>query len=240
MVFIQQFLVIETFAVLGVILSLTDRHRRAVFVVGFLVMLPSAALIALHGAGAPWRRWLIVALVALYVGRMCAVLLAWFATTGAAKLDTPSLAMRIALPLVLTNTAGWLYCAPFYWASERGGGFDAWDGAALGLYGLGTVIHVTADWQKHAFRRDSANRGKLLERGLWGLCRHPNYAGDTLVYVSFAVLSGSLFGLVAPAAVVLQYAFDAIPRNEAMNAARHGEVWHAYARRVKVFIPFIL
>lgn len=240
MLFIHQLLVIEGFALVALVVSLLGRDSRVVFLLGFLVMLPSAALIAYHGDGALWRRVLIVALVAFYVGRMCFVLLAWFGSTGAAKLGRQPLAMRVALPLVLTNTTGWLYCAPFYWASARGDGFAAWDGFALALYVIGTAIHFGADWQKHAFRADPANRGRLLERGLWGLCRHPNYFGDTLVYVAFAVLSASPFGLIAPLAVLLQYGFDAIPRNEAMNAERHGEAWRAYSRRVKAFIPYLL
>jgi len=149
-------------------------------------------------------------------------------------------ANRIALPLVLTNTCGWLYCAPFLWAATRTGSFDGWDGLALTLYAAGTVLHVGADWQKRGFRQDPANHGHLLETGVWGMSRHPNYLGDMMVYPSFAALSASPFGLLAPLANILQHAFDAIPKNEAMNARRYGAAWRDYTRRVKMAIPCVV
>ena len=236
----QLVLLIEFFALLGLAAAFYGRGTRIVFLLGFLVMAPVAALIAWEGSGAPWRRALIIVFVCVYVARMAYVLAMWFGSTGAAKLGPQSLATRAALPIILTNTCGWLYCAPFFWAAARAETFGLWDGIALVLYGIGTVLHLGGDWQKRRFRQDPSNKGRLLETGFWGLCRHPNYLGDFLVYLSFAALSASPFGLIAPAANFLQYWFDAIPKNEAMNAERYGQTWKTYADRVKMFIPYIL
>ena len=237
---LQLVLVVEGFALAGILVALAQAGTRWVFAIGFLVMLPVAVLMASHGSGPAWRACLVVALVAVYVARMGYVLIAWFGNTGAAKLGPVPIATRIALPLVLTNTCGWLYCAPFLWAASRPETFAGWDGLALILYAAGTVLHVGADWQKRRFRQDPANRGRLLEHGLWGLSRHPNYLGDIMVYLSFAALSASPFGLLAPLAAILQYAFDAIPKNEAMNARRYGEAWRDYARRVRMIVPYVV
>jgi steroid 5-alpha reductase family enzyme len=237
---LQLVVVIEGFSLIGIVAVFLGCGTRSVFLLGFLVMLPVAALIALDGDGALWRRWLTVTLVAVYVARMGYVLIVWFGSTGAAKLGGYSVAARIVLSFILTNTCGWFYCMPFFWAVGRAGVFGLWDALAVASYGVGTVFHFGADWQKRRFRLDPNNKGQLLDTGFWGMSRHPNYFGDTLVYLSFAAISASPFGLIAPIANILQYAFDAIPKNEGMNSARYGQVWQDYAYRVKMFIPYIL
>ncbi|MCZ8019185.1 DUF1295 domain-containing protein [Novosphingobium sp.] len=53
-------------------------------------------------------------------------------------------------------------------------------GAALWL--LGMVFEVVGDAQLTAFRANPANKGKVLDTGLWRYTRHPNYFGDTCVW----------------------------------------------------------
>lgn len=53
-------------------------------------------------------------------------------------------------------------------------------GAAVWLVGF--VIETAADWHMTVFKRDPANKGKPLNRGLWRYSRHPNYFGDALVW----------------------------------------------------------
>lgn len=116
---LQLVLVVEGFALAGVVVALASSGTRWVFALGFAVMAPVALLIAGHGSGPAWRRSLIVALVAAYVARMAFVLIAWLGSTGAAKLGTAPVVSRVALPVILTNTCGWLYCATARRSSGR-------------------------------------------------------------------------------------------------------------------------
>lgn len=50
-------------------------------------------------------------------------------------------------------------------------------GAAVWLAGFG--FEVGGDWQLARFRADPANRGRVLDHGLWRYTRHPNYFGDS-------------------------------------------------------------
>jgi steroid 5-alpha reductase family enzyme len=61
------------------------------------------------------------------------------------------------------------------------------DVAAVALFGVGTALEVTADAQKRA----AARRGEkgLYTAGVWSIVRHPNYLGDALTHLSFALLS---------------------------------------------------
>lgn len=64
------------------------------------------------------------------------------------------------------------------------------EGAEIGLIGIagfalwlgGMVFEVLGDAQLKAFRADPANKGKVLDTGLWRYTRHPNYFGDCCVW----------------------------------------------------------
>ncbi|MEL0210779.1 MAG: DUF1295 domain-containing protein, partial [Novosphingobium sp.] len=53
-------------------------------------------------------------------------------------------------------------------------------GAALWL--LGITFEAVGDAQLKAFRADPANKGRVLQTGLWRYTRHPNYFGDACVW----------------------------------------------------------
>ncbi|SIN66441.1 Steroid 5-alpha reductase family enzyme [Parasphingorhabdus marina DSM 22363] len=52
----------------------------------------------------------------------------------------------------------------------------AWAGIALALTGI--LFETIGDMQLKAFRSNPANKGKVLDTGLWRYTRHPNYFGD--------------------------------------------------------------
>lgn len=56
----------------------------------------------------------------------------------------------------------------------------AWVGAALSLFGV--AFESLGDWQLTSFKRDPANAGQVLDRGLWRYTRHPNYFGDACAW----------------------------------------------------------
>ncbi|MEX0839622.1 MAG: DUF1295 domain-containing protein [Parvibaculum sp.] len=53
-------------------------------------------------------------------------------------------------------------------------------GALTVLAGL--AFESIGDAQLMAFKADPANKGKVMDRGLWSWTRHPNYFGDALVW----------------------------------------------------------
>ena len=53
-------------------------------------------------------------------------------------------------------------------------------GAILWLIGM--VFEAVGDAQLNRFRADPANKGRVLDSGLWRYTRHPNYFGDACVW----------------------------------------------------------
>ncbi|MFI5755815.1 DUF1295 domain-containing protein [Streptomyces sp. NPDC051569] len=56
----------------------------------------------------------------------------------------------------------------------------AYAGCALWLVGL--FFEAVGDRQLHRFTADPANKGRIMDRGLWSWTRHPNYFGDFCVW----------------------------------------------------------
>ena len=83
--------------------------------------------------------------------------------------------------------------------------------AALGavLWVGGLVMEAVADAQKSAFNREPSNRGRFVNVGLWRWSRHPNYAGEVLLWLCVAVVASPAFvawqwlALVSPLFVYL-------------------------------------
>ncbi|HEX5591233.1 MAG TPA: DUF1295 domain-containing protein [Candidatus Limnocylindrales bacterium] len=64
--------------------------------------------------------------------------------------------------------------------------------AGIGLWLLGLAFETIGDLQLAAFRRDPANRGRVLDTGLWRYTRHPNYFGDACVWWGFFLIAASV------------------------------------------------
>jgi steroid 5-alpha reductase family enzyme len=78
-----------------------------------------------------------------------------------------------------------------------------WIGALLAVTGI--VVETVADAQLTAFRRDAANHGKVMDRGLWGWSRHPNYFGESLTWWGIGLVAWhdplTTLGLLGPAVI---------------------------------------
>ena len=85
-----------------------------------------------------------------------------------------------ALPMVMT-----VYAEP--------GPLMPRDLLAMAIWLTGFVFQAGADWQLKRFKANPANKGKVLQSGLWSLTRHPNYFGEATMWWAYFV-----FGLAHP------------------------------------------
>ena len=54
--------------------------------------------------------------------------------------------------------------------------------AGVALWVVGVVFEAVGDHQLRRFKADPANKGVIMDRGLWAWTRHPNYFGDACVW----------------------------------------------------------
>lgn len=74
-----------------------------------------------------------------------------------------------------------------------------WIGAAVWLVGF--VFEAGGDYQLARFKRDPANGGMVMDRGLWRYTRHPNYFGDCTQWWGFFLIglaAGGWWALPGP------------------------------------------
>jgi steroid 5-alpha reductase family enzyme len=75
-------------------------------------------------------------------------------------------------------------------------GILAWLGAVIALTGI--AFETIGDAQLKAFKANPANKGKVLDTGLWRYTRHPNYFGDfTAWWGIWLVCADAGFGVAA-------------------------------------------
>jgi len=62
------------------------------------------------------------------------------------------------------------------------------DYAGIVLWIIGFCFESIGDLQLARFKNDPANKGKVLDKGLWRYTRHPNYFGDSAVWWGYGFL----------------------------------------------------
>jgi len=60
-------------------------------------------------------------------------------------------------------------------------------GGVIALFGIG--FETVGDLQLASFKADPANKGKVLDTGLWRYTRHPNYFGDACAWWGIFLVS---------------------------------------------------
>lgn len=145
---------------------------------------------------------------------------------------------------LLQGVTVWIWCLPIAAALSAPEPRPVWP-AMLGLavWAAGFLLQSIADTQLAAFKRDPANRGKLLDRGVWSFVRHPNYLGEALIwwgYFCFALAHPWGWAtVVSPlfATWFMGYG-SAVPFKERHMAKTRSDAWAAYSRRTPRFLPW--
>ena len=114
------------------------------------------------------------------------------------------------------------------------------DVAGVLLWIAGFVFETLGDLQLARFKSDPANRGKVLDSGLWALTRHPNYFGDFCVWWGFfliALSAGGWWTIVSPLLMsFLLLRVSGVAMLEKDIGQRRPE-YADYVRRTNAFFP---
>lgn len=83
---------------------------------------------------------------------------------------------------LLQAAVAWFVSLPVQVAQYQSEVVVGWLVAGLALWAVGFGFEAVGDAQLRSFRADPANRGTVLDTGLWRYTRHPNYFGDACVW----------------------------------------------------------
>jgi steroid 5-alpha reductase family enzyme len=137
----------------------------------------------------------------------------------------------------------WVVSSPLLLAQRSGAGFGGrWlVGVGLLLWAVGFFFEVVSDWQLLAFKRDPANRGRILDRGLWRLSRHPNYFGEAALWWGIGLIAASAGGplaLIGPALLTFTLVKISGVAMLDRELATRRPGYTEYIARTPAFLPF--
>jgi steroid 5-alpha reductase family enzyme len=119
--------------------------------------------------------------------------------------NQPGFAVK-SLYLVFWLQAGlaWVISLPLLGAFASNAPLGWLDFLGAALWVIGFIFEAGGDWQLARFQKDPANAGKVMDRGLWRLTRHPNYFGEFCIwwgFYCFALAAGAWWAVAGPLAV---------------------------------------
>jgi steroid 5-alpha reductase family enzyme len=130
-----------------------------------------------------------------------------------------------------------LLAAQFRSAPEHLTWLDVSGGA---LWLVGFFFEAAGDLQLARFKADPANKGKVMDRGVWGLTRHPNYFGDSAQwwgYYLIACASGGWWTVFSPLIMtIFLLRVSGVTLLEKSLKARQG--YEEYIKNTSAFIPW--
>jgi steroid 5-alpha reductase family enzyme len=102
----------------------------------------------------------------------------------------------------------WVISAPLLAAQLKPipGHLTILDFLGIALWVIGFFFEAIGDMQLTKFRADHANKGTVLNTGVWRLTRHPNYFGDSAQwwgYYALALAAGGWWTVFSPILMTL-------------------------------------
>jgi len=224
---------------------------------GFVLVALVTALVATAiDEGEAWRRWLLVAMVAVWGLR-----LAWHVRGRAINdhqgEEDPRYAEMLGGPpsevgmgtvvrrvFAVQGGVQWLVAGPVMVGVVLG--VEWWPVVVLGVvvWAVGLFFEAVGDRQLAAYKRQpKEQRPQVMDQGLWRYTRHPNYFGDATVWWGLWLVGGLGSGWVAGLATVVCpvamtffiYQVTGAKLLEKTMMQRPG--YPEYARRTSIFVP---
>lgn len=127
-------------------------------------------------------------------------------------------------------------------ASPAPARWTLFDTAGLAIWLTGFIFESVGDAQLKRFKADPANRGKVMDRGLWRYTRHPNYFGELLVwwgiYTVTMAVPGGWWTVVSPLVItVVLLKMTGIPLTEQTILEKRPE-YKTYIQQTSSLIPW--
>lgn len=137
------------------------------------------------------------------------------------------LALVIALPVLAINLRG-------------NGTWSVLAVVGIAVWAAGFICESIADKQLASFISKSANKGKIMQTGLWRYSRHPNYFGELTqwwgIFVIALTVPGGWITFFGPLLLTYLIIFvSGVALSEKRFEGRAG--WAAYQQRTSVLLP---
>jgi steroid 5-alpha reductase family enzyme len=214
-------------------------------------MLANGVALALGDNGFPARKRLVTALVCVWALRLAVYI---FARNHGKGEDFRYRAWREANPknwwrlsffkvFLLQGVVMWIVALPLLAAQFSAAPSQLiWlDYFGAALWAVGFFFEAIGDAQMFRFKSNLANRGKLMNAGLWRYTRHPNYFGEATLwwgFFLFAAAAGAYWAILSPlllTALLLKVSGVAMLESALQNT-KPG--YREYQQNTNAFLPW--
>ena len=141
---------------------------------------------------------------------------------------------------VLQGILLWIISAPLLAAQRGTNALNVLDYLGVAIWAVGFFFEAVGDAQLKRFISNPANRGKVMERGVWGLTRHPNYFGDSAQwwgYYLLALSAGGWWTIFSP--IIMTYLLTQVSGVKLLEETMMKKPGYPeYAARVNGFFPW--
>jgi steroid 5-alpha reductase family enzyme len=145
---------------------------------------------------------------------------------------------------ILQSIFLWVIALALQWAQmaptpER---LTVLDFAGLVIWLVGFFFEAVGDYQLARFKANPANKGRVMDQGLWAYSRHPNYFGESLMWwgiflMALATPDGG-WTLVSPVVITtVLLKMTGVPLME-KAIVHHRPGYKAYIDRTNAFFPW--
>ena len=133
----------------------------------------------------------------------------------------------ISLPIILNNT----------YKSN----INAFTIIGIIIWITGFIFESIGDYQLKRFITNPNNKGKIMDKGLFKYTRHPNYFGESLMWIGIFFTSiikfNSLIGIISPLLITYLLVYvSGVPLLE--KAFDNNLAYQEYKKRTSKFIPW--
>ena len=155
--------------------------------------------------------------------------------------NSPGFAIKsLYIVFGLQGVLAWIIATPLMPAITSMAPLGALDVLAVALWLVGFVVEAGGDHQLRKFKQDAANKGKVLDTGLWRYTRHPNYFGEFCMWWAFwlfAASAGAWWTVFAPLLIsFLLLNVSGVAMLEKTIGERRPK-YAEYIRRTNAFFP---
>jgi steroid 5-alpha reductase family enzyme len=131
---------------------------------------------------------------------------------------------------------------PLYPALARPSPVTALGFVALMVTAAAIAIETIADRQLRAFLRARRDPEAVLDKGLWGYCRHPNYLGEVMFWwglclYGLAAAPAWAWSVVGPLSITLLFVFISVPWMDRRLLLRH-PAWAQTMKSLPALLPW--
>jgi len=116
---------------------------------------------------------------------------------------------------------------------------DLIDYAGILIFLFGSFLNTSSELQRHRWKKNPENKGKLYTEGLFRYSMHINYFGDLLWVTGYAIITRNLFSFIIPVFLFCFFVFFNIPKLDEHLKSKYGDQFEEWRKRTKRFIPFV-